>query len=129
MEETLVKETDTLVSEEEIPTETEALPDLPTYTDEAAENLADGFLQLQKEIPELKEITDVPEAVLEMAATENVSLLDAYLRYRFQEERAVLRETERQQRVALQAAGSLSGGTRAAPAADAFTRAFEQALR
>ncbi len=114
------------MSEEKDVTVSETMP----LADETAEALADGFLQLQQEIPELESVADLPEAVLKAAAEENMPLLDAYLRHRFREERAVLAERERQQRAAEAAAGSLQGGGRGtAPASAAFARSFEQALQ
>lgn len=107
-----------------------AVSETPQLTDETVEALADSFLALQQEMPELESVADLPEAVLASAAEENIPLLDAYLRYRFREERAVLAERERQQRAAEAAAGSLQGGGNGtAPASAAFARSFEQALQ
>ncbi len=98
--------------------------------EQTADALADGFLQLQQEMPELQSVADVPEAVLQAAAEENIPLLDAFLRHRFREERAVLAEQQRQSRAAQAAAGSLGGSNRQAkPVSDAFARSFEQALQ
>ena len=98
--------------------------------EQTADALADGFLQLQREVPELESVADLPEAVFTAAAEENIPLLDAYLRHRFREERAVQAEALRQQRAAEAAAGSLGGGgKRAKPVSDAFARSFEQALQ
>lgn len=98
--------------------------------EQTADALADGFLQLQREVPELESVADLPEAVFTAAAEENIPLLDAYLRHRFREERAVQAEALRQQRAAEAAAGSLGGGGKhAKPVSDAFARSFEQALQ
>lgn len=130
---------------------TDALPEQPTETaaaeetaavtaeipeDEAyslseadVEALAEGFLQLQQEMPELADIGDVPETVLRTAAREHLPLLDAFLRYRFREQRAVIAEQQRQQRTGEQTAGSLyTGGGQTHPETDAFMRAFQKAL-
>ena len=102
----------------------------PVLTEQTADALADSFLQLQQEMPELQSVTDLPEEVLQAAAEENIPLLDALLRHRFREERAVLAEQARQDRAAQAAAGSLrGGGTQAKPVSDAFARSFEQALQ
>jgi hypothetical protein len=102
----------------------------PQFEEETVEALADGFLQLQQEMPELESLADLPEAVLQAAAEEHIPLLDAFLRHRFREERAVRLERERQQRAAEAAAGSLQGGGNGAdPASAAFARSFEQALQ
>lgn len=104
--------------------------DAEAIPEEAIEALADGFLLLRQEVPGMESIEDVPEAVLEMAAKEKLPLLDAYLRYRWREERAVEAERERQRRTGMLSAGSLyTGGAQSHPEADAFARAFAQALQ
>ena len=45
------------------------------------ERLADEFIALQKEFPDLKEFKEVPKTVLQIAQKEKVSLLDAHLRF------------------------------------------------
>lgn len=106
------------------------IPAAEPLAEQTVEALADGFLQLQQEVPALQGIEEVPEAVLQTAAKENISLFDAYLRYRWYEQQAILAEEARQQRTAALSAGSLqTGGLRVAPVSDAFARAFEQALR
>jgi hypothetical protein len=119
-----VMEEEVTVPEEATQTEEEIL------SEETAERLADGFLQLREEVPGLSTIEDVPETVLQMAVDENLPLLDAYLRYRWREECAVLAERQRQQRTGEQSAGSLyTGDGGAAPVSNAFSRAFEKALQ
>lgn len=111
-------------------TQETAVTEEAVLAEQTADALADGFLQLQREVPELESVADLPEAVFTAAAQENIPLLDAYLRHRFREERAVLAEQQRQQRAAEAAAGSLGGGGRQAkPVSDAFARSFEQALQ
>ena len=126
------EEIETIVTQIEVTAEDIALPEPPAdaLSDETVESLADGFLQLCEEVPGMDTIADVPETVLQMAVEQNLPLLDAYLRYRWREECAVLAETQRQQRTGEQSAGSLyTGNGGAAPASDAFARAFEQALQ
>lgn len=110
---------------EELPTETEPVAEPPQ-----TEDLQEEFEQLKQEVPELKALNDLPEAVLREASEQKLPLLDAYLRYRWREQQAVAAERERQKRTGEQTAGSLyTGSTRQNPASDAFSRAFEQALR
>ncbi len=115
--------------EGEEPTQTEPQAGDDTVPEEMIDALADGFLLLRQEVPEVDSVADVPEAVFEMAATERLPLLDAFLRYRWREQRAILEERARQRRTGEQAAGSLyTGSGRRHLEADAFARAFEQAL-
>lgn len=102
---------------------------MEVLSEQAVEALADGFLALQQELPELESIEQVPETVLKTAVEQNISLFDAYLRYRFYEQQAIAAEQARQQHAAECSAGSLqTGALRAAPVSDAFARAFEKAL-
>ena len=64
-----------------------------------------------------------------MAAKQRISMLDAYLRYRLQEEKKVAAAVEKQREAAMQSAGSLSrGAVQTPPEQDAFLRAFRSAL-
>lgn len=51
--------------------------------------LADEFIALQKEFPELKEFKDVSKSVLQMAQKEKISLLDAQLRFNHAENKKI----------------------------------------
>lgn len=51
--------------------------------------LADEFVALQKEFPELKEFKDVSKSVLQMAQKEKISLLDAQLRFNHAENKKI----------------------------------------
>lgn len=53
------------------------------------QRLADEFISLQKEFPELKEFKDVPKSVLQMAQKEKISLLDAQLRFNHAENKKI----------------------------------------
>lgn len=127
MDEVLPVEPEPVTEENPVPEET-VEPELSEPSAPAV--LTDDFLLLQQEVPELQSMADLPEAVRQEAQEQRLSLLDAYLRYRWREERAVREERERQQRNGEQTAGSLyTGDTQQHPVADAFARAFEQALR
>ena len=51
--------------------------------------LADEFVALQKEFPELKGFKDVSKSVLQMAQKEKISLLDAQLRFNHAENKKI----------------------------------------
>ena len=93
------------------------------------DSTTDEFLRLQQQVPELQGVQQVPKEVFETARCENISLFDAFLRYRYREQQAIAAEQLRQQRTAELSVGSLhTGALRAAPVSDAFARAFEKAL-
>ena len=96
---------------------------------DVTQRLAEEFLVLAEEFPQFAAPNQLPEGVLEMAVEQNISLLDAYLRYRLQEEKKVAAAAEMRQQAAKQSAGSLSrGAAERPPEEDAFLRAFRAAL-
>ena len=108
---------------EEMPAPAEAVPQ------DVTQRLAEDFLTLAEEFPHFVSPSQLPEGVLDMAAEQGISLLDAYLRYRLQEEKKVAAAAEKQQQAAKQSAGSLSrGAVQTPPEQDAFIRAFRSAL-
>ena len=91
--------------------------------------LAADFLLLAEEFPQLQSPAQLPDEVLDTAAAENISLLDAYLRYRWQEEKKVLAAEAKREQAAKQSAGPLSAGsTQVPPEQDESLRAFRRAL-
>ena len=67
--------------------------------------------------------------MLDLAVEQGSALLDAYLRYRLQEEKKIAAAAEKRQQAAEQSIGSLSRGTAdTPPEQDAFLRAFRSAL-
>lgn len=60
---------------------------------EAFENenarIADEFLALKAEFPEMNEFKDVPQQVIQLSAKKNISLLDAYLRFQHEENKKI----------------------------------------
>ena len=73
--------------------------------------------------------SQLPDSVLDTAVREGIPLLDAYLRYRWQEEKRVAAANAKRQEAAARSAGSLSrGSTQTPPEQDAFLRAFRSAL-
>ena len=96
---------------------------------DVTQRLAEEFLVLAEEFPQFSAPSQLPEGVLELALEQNIALLDAYLRYRLQEEKKVAAATEMRQQAAQQSAGSLSrGAAERPPEEDAFLRAFRAAL-
>lgn len=105
------------------------LPEVEEAPTDITDRLAEDFLVLAEEFPEFVSPSQLPEGVLEMAAKQRISLLDAYLRYRLQEEKKVAAAAEKRQQAASQSAGSLSrGAVQTPPEQDAFLRAFRSAL-
>ena len=111
-----------VVGEKPIPEETLTSVDV-------THRLAEDFLMLAEEFPQFISPAQLPDGVLDMAAEQNISLLDAYLRYRLQEEKRVAAAAEKREQAARQSAGSLSrGAIQTPPEEDAFLRSFRAAL-
>ena len=103
--------------------------DVPVPPPDVTDRLATEFLTLVEEFPQLVSPADLPDSVLDTTAEEGIPLLDAYLRYRWQEEKKVAAATTRRQKAAQSSAGSLSrGAVETPPEQDAFLRAFRSAL-
>ena len=116
-----------MTEEKDITTEVTA-----TETGETAEKteFSEEFAALQREIPEITAMDALPEAVTKEAKEQGLTLLDAYLRYRLREERAVQAEKQRQKRTGEQSAGSLyTGNAPTHPESDAFARSFASAIQ
>ena len=119
---------------EETVTDTESVVaaeplEAPAELEDVTHRLAEDFLALSAEFPQIVGPDQLPDVVLDMAVEQNLSLLDAYLRYRLQEEKKVAAAAEKRQEAARQSAGSLSrGAVQTPPEQDAFLRAFRAAL-
>lgn len=74
-----------------------------------AKRLADEFVELQQEFPELAEFSAVPKAVLD-AAVKGKNLTDAYLRYQRAESKKVSAAKATQEQAAKVSAGSQAEG-------------------
>jgi len=68
--------------------------------------LAEEFLGLQKEFPEISEVSKVPKLVIKEAVDKNISLLDAYLRFLHSENRKIKAAKATQEAAAQAAVGS-----------------------
>lgn len=127
MEEEKVTQTPIPETEPTVP-ETETPPPDPVPED-VTDRLATEFIALTAEFPHLVSPTELPDSVLDTAAEEGIPLLDAYLRYRWQEEKKVAAANATRRRAATSSAGSLSrGAVETPPEQDAFLRAFRAAL-
>lgn len=92
--------------------------------------LAEEFILLREEFPNLQSPQQLPDAVLDIAVEHSISLYDAYLRFHHEENKRVRREEERRRQAAGKSAGSLlQGAVDAHPEQDAFLRAFRTALK
>ena len=69
--------------------------------------LADEFLELSRECPEVKSIRDLPDAVLEAATRKNASLTAEYLLYKHREEQNLQRAERDVAAASKAAAGSM----------------------
>lgn len=93
------------------------------------ERLTAEFDELSAQVPEIRQVKDVPAEVLETAMSEGVTLLDAYLRRWYAAARKTAEQQERQRQSAAQSAGSLGGVfDEPDPRETAFSRSFRVAL-
>lgn len=74
-----------------------------------AKRLADEFVELQREFPEMAEFAAVPKSVLDMAV-KGVNLTDAYLRYQHSENKKASAAKAAQEQAAKASAGSQAKG-------------------
>lgn len=110
----------------------EELPASPASADSSdiTHRLAAEFITMQQEVPGLHAPEDLAAEIWDTAAREGIPLLDAFLRFRWQEEQRVRREKERRRRTAACSSGSLrEGGAESHPEQDAFVRSFRRAMR
>lgn len=120
---------------EQTPVETQPAPPTeepaatPPPPEDATDRLAAELIALTEEFPEFQDPGQLPEEVLDTAVADGIPLLDAWLRYCWQEEKKVLAAAQKRQEAARRSAGSLSrGAAQNDPGADAFLRAFRSAL-
>ena len=60
-------------------------PPIEAIPEDVTVRLATDFIALAEEFPHLVSPTELPDSVLDTAASEGIPLLDAYLRHRWQE--------------------------------------------
>ena len=114
--------------------ETEAAPENSEEEEQAArqlnERLADEFCVLCREIPGITRVDDLPDAVMQMAVEQGLSLFDAYLRHRFYEERRIGEAERAEQTAVAVSTGSLAAPpTDPHPEVDAFVTELRRSLR
>lgn len=89
----------------------------------------ESFAELMAEFPDIQQPDDLPEKVYDMAKQQDISLLDAFLRHRWEEEKRVQAEADRRAKAVQSTVGSLAGEPMDENVAqDAFLRAFRAAL-
>ena len=95
------------------------------------QRLAEEYRILETEVPgRFARFSDVPDAVLALAAQENIPLLDAYLRTEYRDMQRRNHERAQQEAAAARSTGSLGGAHNLpAPELDSFEQAFYQALQ
>ncbi len=114
------------------PVPTDEAPEMPSVAAEPdiTHRLAAEFIAMQAEVPGLHAPEDLAAEIFDTAAREHIPLMDAFLRYRWQEEQRVRREEERRHRAAACSPGSLrEGAAQKPPEEGAFLRSFRRALR
>ena len=90
------------------PLSDDAVVTLPTeepqevgVTEDVTQRLAADFLALAEAYPQFVSPSQLPDEVLDMAAQQNISLLDAYLRHRLQEEKKIAAAAEKRHPVSI----------------------------
>lgn len=78
-------------------------------SDAVTDRLAAGFLELQRAVPQVRSLDDVPQQVLEQAAESGLPLLDAYLRHRNREQQHVTAAKTAAAQAAACSIGALAG--------------------
>ena len=87
--------------------------------------IADEFVILKKEFPEIADISDVPKAVLKEAEN-GTHLLDAYLRYKHQEKKKIDAEKQTAASNSKSTAGRMAGGENSDPIMTAFLNGLQR---
>jgi len=75
------------------------------------DRLANDFIELQKEVPEISSVDKVPKAVMKEAVDKNISLLDAYLRHQHKENKNIKAATETQKAAEKSTTGTAQSAT------------------
>lgn len=78
--------------------------------EDLAKRLADEFLELKGEFPDIAEFSGLPKQVVDTAVTKGIALTDAYLRYQHAENKRIAAAKTAQEQAAKAAAGPQSAG-------------------
>lgn len=81
------------------------------------QRLADEFIALQREIPEIGRFDQLPQAVIERSVKTGIPLIDSYLRYQYAAQRAAGQARQQQQAADSASAGSMQSASGAQPGA------------
>ena len=81
------------------------------------QRLADEFIALQREIPEIGRFDQLPQAVIERSVKTGIPLIDSYLRYQYAAQRAAGQARQQQQAADSASAGSMHSASGAQPGA------------
>lgn len=81
------------------------------------QRLADEFIALQREIPEIGRFDQLPQAVIERSVKTGIPLLDSYLRYQYAAQRAAGQARQQQQAADSASAGSMHSASGDQPGA------------
>lgn len=79
--------------------------------EDLAKRLADDFVELQEEFPDITEFSGLPQQVVDTAVKKGISLTDAYLRHQHAENKKITAARTAQEQAAKVAAGPQSAGT------------------
>lgn len=78
--------------------------------EDLAKRLADDFVELQEEFPDITEFSRLPQQVVDTAVKKGISLTDAYLRHQHAENKKITAARTAQEQAAKVAAGPQSAG-------------------
>lgn len=81
------------------------------------QRLADEFIALQREIPEIGRFDQLPQAVIERSVKTGIPLIDSYLRYQYAAQRAAGQARQQQQAADSASAGSMHSASGDQPGA------------
>lgn len=80
------------------------------HGDSLTERLANGFVQLQRAVPQVTDIKQVPSEVWRDAVEQDIPLLDAFLRHRNREQQRIDAAAAASGKASADTVGALSGG-------------------
>ena len=93
------------------------------------QRMGDELAEVQKEFPDIRELRDLPQEVVQEACDRDIALLDAYLRWHLRNGRRAEAARQHQQKAAEASTGSVKGGEDPVAAMDEQSRGFLAAFR
>ncbi len=100
-----------------------------TVRDALTQRMAEELEQVQTEFPEVRELSDLPPAVIAEASEQGISLFDGYLRYLYRNSRRAASQRNAEEKAAAASTGSLRGEAEAVDRHDDQSAAFSTAFR